>query len=125
MSVMNGNDWSGPITVNSLPVEVRRRMAGMAMLVESARTAPNESRMIMGERYHGSPSGFPAVAETLAGGATKVTVNSLAVQRASQLIGSDADLQDKYSSLPLNQANRLRFQETFWDTVTRQRITEG
>jgi hypothetical protein len=116
-------EWSSA-TVNSLPVEVRRRQAGSIALVESVL---QKSNFPIGEKRYGIVSGYPAVAENLPGGAFKVTINSLAVRSAAMPIGNEAEV--SYDDAPTDQFGRnARLSNTFKefarDTLGRIRITE-
>jgi hypothetical protein len=118
-------EWSGRVSVNSLPVETRRKQAGMARLVESAMHTPNAP---IGERRYGLPSGYPAVAEYMPGGAVKVSVNSLAIIGAGMPIGNANEV--TYGDVPLDSFGRAAhlsntFREFAYNTIGRVRIQEG
>ena len=116
------SDWSGQVTVNSLPMEQRARMYSMAKLVESAAKAPQN--LHIGERRWGAPSGFPAMVESLPGGAVRATVNSLAVKSAARPIGSEADFADDAPTDAFGRQARLSntFKEFAADTIYRKML---
>jgi hypothetical protein len=95
----------------------------MSRLIESAIHTPN---IPVGERRYGIPSGYPAVAESMPGGAVKVSVNSLSIIGAGALIGNDSEVGDDAPTDQFGRNARLSntFKEFARDTLGRIRITE-
>src|SRR2546422_7772496 len=103
------SDWSGMVSANSLPQEVRSRLARNMMLVESAARTPNN--IPVGESRYGLPRGFYSEARQLVGGAASVTVNTFDPIRTlpppsavGPILGQD--LTDPYYGMTKNQYNR-------------------
>src|SRR5207249_8027061 len=65
--------WSGLCSASSLPAETLQRMSMNARLVEHALQTPQPS---ISESFASRQFGMPVVAESLAGGAVQVSVNS-------------------------------------------------
>src|SRR2546425_4114491 len=117
-------EWSGLVSVNSLPAEVRARKAGMTALVESAARTPNAPA---GEKRYGIPSGFISEARYMPGGSVAVEVNTLAIKGAAMLVGNQNEVSlDEGPTDQFGRNARLSntFKEFFKDTVGRVPIRE-
>ncbi len=122
------SEWSGLVTVSSLPHEVQAKRAMNARLLENALRTPN---VRIGESATGQVAGLRATVRELAGGATAVTVDTLSMlQRIPPPapygpIISGEGAPDPYAGMSRNQFNRARFTEFFAEMVRgRGRIRE-
>src|SRR5437660_84510 len=103
------SDWSGTVTVSSLPHEYLAKESRNIRALQAALRTPSPQ---ISEAYRGQPAGFPAVVESLAGGSMQVRVNTL--PRNSQPMVSYPDNLDRYD---LKSYQRAKFTEFFANMV--------
>ncbi len=105
------NDWSGFATASSLPAETLQRMALNAKIVEHSLQTPQPS---FSESFASRQNGVPVVAESLAGGAVQVSVNSFSRFQPSGRVVEPIDNWDR------NHVAHQQFHEFFTGYVRGQ-----